>query len=89
MGWPFKHCAQLKKDIFPNVICYIYIPLLFIACSFVTEHSNASTYVFKFVLKTLIMPFRLDFTVKASHDALIALAENKTKESTCADISKY
>ena len=58
----------------------------FKACTFFTEPKTPHS--FKFILKPLSVPFRLEFTVKANKDAMIALAEHKTDESTFAEIGK-
>ncbi|XP_022100075.1 uncharacterized protein LOC110984328 isoform X2 [Acanthaster planci] len=54
------------------------------SCSFSTE--PASPPRFDFVLRPIIPPFRLEFTVKANADALVALAESQTKGSIFAEI---
>ncbi|XP_071801566.1 C3 and PZP-like alpha-2-macroglobulin domain-containing protein 8 isoform X2 [Asterias amurensis] len=55
------------------------------SCMFNTTPSNPAN--FKFVLEPVSMPFKMRFDVKASGDATIALAENKTVSSTFAQIS--
>ncbi|XP_033635526.1 uncharacterized protein LOC117296614 [Asterias rubens] len=55
------------------------------SCMFNTTPSNPAN--FKFVLEPVSMPFKMRFDVKASGDAAIVLAENKTLASTFAQIS--
>ncbi|XP_038066791.1 uncharacterized protein LOC119736853 [Patiria miniata] len=56
-----------------------------VACSFSTVAANPHT--FKFILKPLSIPFRLDFTVKTDKDAALALAESTTRESIFAEMN--
>ncbi|XP_038067069.1 uncharacterized protein LOC119737068 [Patiria miniata] len=57
------------------------------SCSFSTVPTQQETVTFKFILKPLSMPFRLDFAVKIEKGAALALAENTTHGSIFADIN--
>ncbi|XP_022100078.1 uncharacterized protein LOC110984330 isoform X2 [Acanthaster planci] len=53
-------------------------------CPFTTE--PATPHQFDFVLRPIIPPFRLDFTLRAPKDAIVALAEDMTEDSIFAEI---
>ncbi|XP_038066788.1 C3 and PZP-like alpha-2-macroglobulin domain-containing protein 8 [Patiria miniata] len=55
------------------------------SCSFSTVASKPPT--FKFILKPLSMPFRLDFAVKIERGASLALAESTTHGSIFAEMN--